>query len=119
MSSCHHTESVESVIELCSVTPALVCVPVSHLVMSHSLRSHGQWPASLLCPWNSSGKNTGVACHSLLQGIFLTQGPNPDLLHCRQILYGLSHQRSLIWVNRVYLFFPVTLYYRLYGHPSH
>ena len=34
-----------------------------------------------------SGKNTGVGCHFLLQGIFLTQGSNPGLLHCRQILY--------------------------------
>ena len=42
-------------------------------------------------PWNSPGKNTGVGCHSLLQGIFLTQGLNPRLLHCRQILY-LRHQ---------------------------
>ena len=51
-------------------------------------------PARLLCPWNSSGKNTGVGCHSFLQGIFLTQGSNWDLLHCRQILYHLSHQGS-------------------------
>ena len=29
-----------------------------------------------LCPWNSPGKSTGVGCHSLLQGIFLTQGSN-------------------------------------------
>ena len=33
-----------------------------------------------------------MGCHSLLQGIFLTQGWNPGLLHCRQILYRLSHQ---------------------------
>ena len=39
-------------------------------------------------------KNTGVGCHFLLQGIFLTQGSNPDLLHCRQILYRLSHLES-------------------------
>ena len=39
--------------------------------------------ARLLCPWASPGKNTGVVCHSLLQGIFLTQGLNPGLLHCR------------------------------------
>ena len=45
----------------------------------------------LLCPWNSPGKNTGVGCHSLLQGIFLTQGSNLGLLHCRQILYRLRH----------------------------
>ena len=47
-----------------------------------------------LCPWNSSGKNTGVGCQSLLQGIFPTQGLNPCILHCRQILYCLSHQGS-------------------------
>ena len=38
------------------------------------------------CPWDSPGKNTGVGCHSLLQGVFLTQGSNLGLLHCRQIL---------------------------------
>ena len=41
---------------------------------------------------DSLGKNTGVGCHFLLQGIFPTQGWNPGLLHCRQILYPLSHQ---------------------------
>ena len=46
----------------------------------------------LLCPWNSPCKNTRVGCHSLLQGIFLTQGLNPGLLHCRQILYCLSYR---------------------------
>ena len=49
-------------------------------------------PARLLCPWNSPGKNTGVGCHFLLQGIFPTQELNPDLLHCRWTLYHLSHQ---------------------------
>ena len=39
-------------------------------------------------------KNTGVGSLSLLQGIFPTQGLNPGLLHCRQILYQLSHQGS-------------------------
>ena len=48
----------------------------------------------LLCPWNSPGKNTGVGSHSLLQGNVLTQGSNPGLLHCRQILYHLRHQGS-------------------------
>ena len=51
-------------------------------------------PARLLCPWNSPGKNTGVGSHSLLQRIFLTQGSNPGILHCRWILYHLSHQGS-------------------------
>ena len=63
-------------------------------VVSDSLRPYGLWPARLLCPWNFPGKNTGVDCHSLLQGIFLTQGLNLGLLHCRQILYGLSYQGS-------------------------
>ena len=46
----------------------------------------------LPCPWDSPGKNTTVGCHSLLQGVFPMQGSNLDLLHCRQILYRLSHQ---------------------------
>ena len=69
---------------------------VSCSVMSDSLRPHGLWPTRLLCPWDSPGKNTGVGCHSLLQGIFLTQGLNLGLPHCRQILYHLSHQRGPI-----------------------
>ena len=40
-------------------------------------------------------KNTGVGCHALLQGIFPTQGLNPGLPDCRQIVYLLSHQGSL------------------------
>ena len=43
---------------------------------------------------NSPSKNTGVGSHSLLQGIFLIQGSNLGLLHCRWILYHLSHQGS-------------------------
>ena len=45
-------------------------------------------------PWDSPGKNTGVGCHFLLQGIFPIQGLNPGLPYCRQILYHLSHQGS-------------------------
>ena len=47
--------------------------------MSDSLQPRGLQPARLLCPWDSSGKNTGVCCHYLLQGIFLTQGSNLSL----------------------------------------
>ena len=49
-------------------------------------------PSRLLCPWNSPGKDTGVSSHSLLQKILLSQGLNPGLPHCRQVLYHLSHQ---------------------------
>ena len=48
-------------------------------------------------PWNSPGQNTVVDSLPLLQGIFPTQGSNPGLLHCRQILYQLSHKGSLKW----------------------
>ena len=46
---------------------------------------------------NLQAKNTGVDCRSLLQGIFPTQGLNPSLLHCRQILYHLSHGGKLLF----------------------
>ena len=54
----------------------------SRSIMSDSLQPHG--PHS---PWNSPGQNTGVVICSLLQEIFPTQGLNPGLPHCRQILY--------------------------------
>ena len=53
----------------------------SRSVMSNPLQPHG-----LHSPWNSPGQNTGVGSLSLLQGIFPTQGSNPGLPHCRQIL---------------------------------
>ena len=77
-------------------------------------------PARLLCSWNSPGKNTGVGSHSsILLGIFPTQGifsrgssqprdETPGLLHCRQILYCLSHQGS-----------PVYPYIHVYIHHLH
>ena len=55
--------------------------------------AYGQ--STLLCPWDSPGKNTGVGCHFLLQGIFPTQDLNPSFLHCRWILYPLSQLRNL------------------------
>ena len=54
------------------------------------VRSANLWTVSRDFP----GKSTGVGCHSLLQGIFPTQGSNPGLLHCRRMLYHLSHQGS-------------------------
>ena len=58
-------------------------------VVSDSLQPHG-----LYSPWNSPGQNTRAGIRSLLQGIFPTYWSNPGLLHCRQILYQLSHQGS-------------------------
>ena len=59
---------------------------------SHSAVSDSLWPHELHSPWNSLGKNTGVGSRSLLQGIFATQGSNPGLPCCRQILYQLNHK---------------------------
>ena len=61
---------------------------------SHSVVFDSLWPHGLYTPGNSPGQNTGVGSLYFLQGIFLTQGSNPGLLHCRQILYQLSHQGS-------------------------
>ena len=68
-------------------------------VMSDSLRPHGLQPFRLLCPWDFPGKNTGVGCHFLLQGSFLTQGSNLCLLHCKWILYHWT-----IWDTYIYIY---------------
>ena len=73
---------------------------LSHSVLSGSLQSHGLQPTRILCPWDFPGKTTGVSCHSLLQGILPTQGLNPGLQHCRQIIYQLSHQRGKVKVTQ-------------------
>ena len=68
----------------------------SRSVASDSLQHYG-----LYSPWNSPGQNIGIGSHSLLQGIFPTQGSNPGLPHCRWFLYKLSHKgspRILEWV---------------------
>ena len=48
---------------------------------------------------DSPGKNMGVGCHALLQGIFATQGSNPGLPHCRWILCHLSHQGCYVGIH--------------------
>ena len=79
-------------------------------VVSNSLQPHGLQPTRLLCPWNSPSKNTEVGSHFLLQGIFLTQGSNMGLLHCRQILYCLSYQASLTGKSLSHVRLSVTLW---------
>ena len=82
------------------------CFSVCCSVVSNSSRPHGLQSTRLLCPWDFPGKNTGVGCHFLLQGISPTQGWNSVLLHCRQILYHLSHQG-----NPILLLTCVQMYY--------
>ena len=69
---------------LCLVAQSCLtlCIPIDCSPPGSSV--HGDFP----------DKNTGVGCHTLLQGILPTQGLNPGLPHCRQILYSLSHQGS-------------------------
>ena len=67
--------------------------------MSNSLQPHGLQPARLLCLWDPLGKNAGVGCHCLLQGIFPTQGSNPHLLcllHWQAGSLPLCHMGSRI-----------------------
>ena len=63
--------------------------------MSDSLQPHGLEPARLLCPWDSLGKNTGVGCHALLQGILLAQGSN--LCLSTSALAGRFFTTSATW----------------------
>ena len=80
------------------------CVCVSRSVGSNPLWTmdwsppgssvHGLEPTRLLCPRDFPGKNTGVGCHFVLQGIFPTQGSNTCLLHWQTFPLPLSHQGS-------------------------
>ena len=81
---------------ICSLHVSAAFVRVTQVVFNSLLR-HG-----LYSPWNSPGQNAGVGSRSLLQWIFPTQESNQGLLHCRQILYQLSYQRSLVFCNSRY-----------------
>ena len=81
---------------LCTNTYGLLLLLLfSCSIVSDSLQSHGLQPARLFCPWDLPGKNTGVGCHFLLQGVFLTQGSNPCLPHWQADSLQLSYQASL------------------------
>ena len=69
--------------------------------MSNSLQVYGLQPTRLFCPQDFPGKNTGVGCHLLFQGTFLTQGLNPCFcVPCRQILYHLGYwEASPSWAG--------------------
>ena len=71
----------------------LCCCVLTKLCLT-LLRPHRLQPTSLLRPRDFPGKNTGLGCHFLLQGIFPTQGWNPHLLHWQADSLPLSHQGS-------------------------
>ena len=95
---------------LLSLTLACLACVLSHfsrvLTLSPQMQS-----SRLLCPWGSPGKNTGVDCHTLLQGIFPTQGSNGiSCVSCigRQVLYHWSHLGSPLLVF-IHCYFAVVL----------
>ena len=69
-------------------------------VVSDSLQPHGLWPAGLLCPGDSPGRNTRMGCHALLQGIFPTQGSILNLLHWQADSFPLTTLGS--WLSLVH-----------------
>ena len=70
-----------------------MCVCVQFSVMSDFFQSQELQAARLLCPWNPPGKNTGVGCHFLFQGIFPNTGSNPRLLY---LLYWQAHSLPVL-----------------------
>ena len=85
--------SLDHIFPFCGSQNKIILVVVVQSLSCPTL--HGLWsPARLLCAWDSPGKNAGVGCHFLLQGIFSTQRSNPGLLHCRQVLYWLRYEES-------------------------
>ena len=86
------------------------CV-LSHSVVSYSLQPHGLQPSRLLCPWDCPGNNTGVGCHFLLQGIFLTKESNPCLIQVScivgrffTIFQSLEYVKAYFFSNLTNLF---------------
>ena len=68
-----------------------------------TLQPYKLWSDRLLCPWDSPGKNTGVGCYALLQGIFPTQGLNPHLLG---LLHWQEGSLPLVPLRKPRLFEP-------------
>ena len=73
--------------------------------MSDSMRPYGLQPARLLCPWDSSAKNTGVGGHALLQRTFQTQGSNVCLL-C--FLHWQASSLPLVPLSIIIMFVRIT-----------
>ena len=93
VSYCQHVASHFGHSRECRVRARFCCCCCCLVAKSClTLQPHGLQPIRLLCPWDFPGKNTGVGCHFLLQGIFLTQGSNLHLLHWQA--------DSLLWATR-------------------
>ena len=77
--------------------------------MCDSLQPRGLYSTRLVSLWNSPGRNNAVHGQSLFQGIFLTQGLNLGLMHCRQMVYHLSHQVrcKTCYCSRIYVIYII------------
>ena len=85
-------------------------VVVLEVVCPQPLWPHRLWPIRLLHLWDCPGKNSGVGCHFLLQGVFLMWGSSLGLQHCRQILY---HSATILKLNQGCVKKPVSVIHSL------
>ena len=85
-------------------------VVVLEVVCPQPLWPHRLWPIRLLHLWDCPGKNSGVGCHFLLQGVFLMWGSSLGLQHCRQILY---HSATILKLNQGRVKKPVSVIHLL------
>ena len=100
---CHLGSLLTICMSVCSVTS----------VVSNSVWPCGLQPASLLCPWNSPGKNTEVGCYALLKGIFPIQESNLQSLisSCigRWVFFFFFFTASTTWEAPLTIFFKTIL----------
>ena len=108
----HHRYKFKMYKEIDKFHQDLKCLQYIHVLNYHtvylklesescSIMSNSLWPHGLYSPWNSPVQNTAAGSLSLLQGMLPTQGLNPGLPYCGQILHQLSHKgspRILEWV---------------------
>ena len=106
---CTHTHISHFICPSISLTLLCACWVAS--IMSNSMQPYGLQPTRLLCPWDSPGKNTGVSCKVLLQGIFLTQGSNRSLFMSPALAGRFFTTGKPLWSYHSPLFFfpPITL----------
>ena len=95
----HYTTLINSPVRRhgfrCHLYSGVHDLALGHSVVSNSCNSMDCSPPGSSVHGDSPGKNPGVGCHALLQGIFPTQGSNPGLPHSRRSLYCLHHHSSL------------------------
>ena len=90
--------------------------------MSDSQQPYELQPSRLLCPWDSSGKNTGVGCNNLLQGIILLQGTDPhllSLLHWQMDFFFTSitwEAHGWVHLTRIYIIISIYSQIQLYSY---